>query len=73
MMFMTPQQAAEMLGMKSGKQVRNYINAGLLPAIKTGSGKRVVYLIRADDLAAFTRPHNGWQPGKPRQKKDEIT
>ena len=56
------------------RAVQNWINAGLLRAVRAGSGQRCVFLLRVKDVGAFTPPPRGRpkaesEPKKARGKK----
>jgi|GEM_PF-2955395 len=45
------------------KTVQNWINAGLLPVVVVGSGRSAKFLLREEDVKAFTPPARG-RPAK---------
>jgi hypothetical protein len=52
------------------RTIRLWIQAGLLPVIVVGAGKRATYLLRAADVTAFTAPRRGAPPGNRNAVKD---
>lgn len=56
--LMTVPEVAEELG-RSVRGVQKLIQAGRLPVVAAGAGRRVVYLVRAADVKRFVPPALG--------------
>lgn len=41
------------------RALQNWINGGLIPAARAGTGRRCVFLLRKADVDAFTAPPRG--------------
>jgi excisionase family DNA binding protein len=64
--MISPQEAAEILGL-SRPRIYQLIDAGTLPAVKFGKGRRAVVLIRRGDLEKVKKRPG---PGRPPKEKD---